>query len=679
MAGERDRNRLLETVMTIILQNAGAERGVLLIPADEELVPAAEARLAAGDPEVFLCPASDVGSLVATRVVDYVRRTRTSLIASDLSADERFARDTYVRERRPRSTLCTPLIAQDRLCGILYLENNLLAGTFTAQRQDLVQVLTSQAAISLEHARLYAEMKAQLAQRERAKERLSAVASGTAAATGGDFFRLVVRYLAEALHTRYAFVTKCSNPRKTRVRTLAFLVDGEFVENIEYDLAGTPCADVIAGDVCYYPDGLAQRFPKESGLDSYFGVPVKDSGGTILGHIAVLDTRAMHRDPDDTVLLEIFGTRVGAELERLRAMDSLARLQRHNELILNAAGEGIYGVDADGNTTFLNPAGAHMLGWPPQEVLGTPMHDTHHHTRADGSPYPRDECPVYAALRDKEVHYVDGEVFWHRNGSSFPVEYTSTPILEDGEIKGAVVVFRDVSERRSAEEARRQLEEKRRLAAIGQFASMIVHEIRNPLSTIGMALEYLNKADQPNGVIKRLSLATHENQRLQNMLGDILLFAKPQQLSMTRFDLSDLMRETVSGFNDLPCEEQRTLLLDSTPAGLLVDGDRDQLKQVFINLLLNACQAIAPQETVKITLSPDENRRWTRVAINNPGNIPEQTMARMTEPFFTTKPHGTGLGLAIVKRIVDAHSGNLTIRCDAHEGVTVSVALPATT
>ena len=137
-----------------------------------------------------------------------------------------------------------------------------------------------------------------------------------------------------------------------------------------------------------------------------------------------------------------------------RALDELRRLRTMHELILNAAGEGIYGLDSDGRAKFGNAATMEILGWKPEDVIGKRVHDIHHHTHPDGSPYPHTECPIYAALRDGEVHRVDEEVFWHLDGSAVPVEYTSTPILQDGEIQGAVVVFRDISERKEIERQR---------------------------------------------------------------------------------------------------------------------------------------------------------------------------------------------------------------------------------
>ncbi|MDX2506611.1 MAG: sigma 54-interacting transcriptional regulator [Gammaproteobacteria bacterium] len=135
------------------------------------------------------------------------------------------------------------------------------------------------------------------------------------------------------------------------------------------------------------------------------------------------------------------------------SLDELIRVQHQNNLILESAGEGIYGIDSDGITTFLNPAAAKILGWKVAELLGRPMHKILHHTKPDGSHYPAHECPIYAAFKDGKVHHIEDEVFWHKDGSSIPVDYTSTPIYEKERLLGAVVVFTDISERKRTEQA----------------------------------------------------------------------------------------------------------------------------------------------------------------------------------------------------------------------------------
>jgi PAS domain S-box-containing protein len=136
-----------------------------------------------------------------------------------------------------------------------------------------------------------------------------------------------------------------------------------------------------------------------------------------------------------------------------KRVESLFReIERGNQLILRAAGEGIYGVNAEGRTTFVNPAAARLLGWRAEELVGRDMHGLIHHTTACGHPYPEHECPIYAAFRDGVMRRVDDEVFWRRDGTPITVEYTSTPIRDQGRLVGAVIVFRDVTPRKEAEE-----------------------------------------------------------------------------------------------------------------------------------------------------------------------------------------------------------------------------------
>ena len=132
------------------------------------------------------------------------------------------------------------------------------------------------------------------------------------------------------------------------------------------------------------------------------------------------------------------------------------------QLILDSAGEGIYGLDSDGHTTFINPAAQKMTGYSAEEMIGACQHKMVHHSKSDGSPYSFLDCPIYAAFKKGEVYKVSDEVFWRKDGTSFPVDYTSTPILKNGKCIGAVVVFNDISQRRQDEDEikklKRQLE-----------------------------------------------------------------------------------------------------------------------------------------------------------------------------------------------------------------------------
>ncbi|SDO03376.1 PAS domain S-box-containing protein [Filomicrobium insigne] len=140
-------------------------------------------------------------------------------------------------------------------------------------------------------------------------------------------------------------------------------------------------------------------------------------------------------------------------LEEWRKAERIFReIEQRNQLILSAAGEGIYGVDDNGITTFVNPAAERMLGWTAEELIGRKIHDVVHSKHADGSRYPVECCPIYNAFRECVVTCVDDEVFWRKDGKPLWIEYTSTPLMQDGRSIGAVVIFRDISERKSNED-----------------------------------------------------------------------------------------------------------------------------------------------------------------------------------------------------------------------------------
>ena len=230
---------------------------------------------------------------------------------------------------------------------------------------------------------------------------------------------------------------------------------------------------------CERPDG--SRIPVEYNARR---MPAADGDQLLIAarDLTTVRRRELHSDADAYVR--------GGLSEWRRVERLFADIESDNQLILRAAGEGIYGIDANGQTTFVNPAAEGMLGFRADELVGRGMHATIHHSHEDGGDYPVGDCPIYGAFREGAVQHRDDEVFWRKDGSSFPVEYTSTPIVDRGRLVGAVIVFRDISDRRDAEERLRnamaELEQlKHRLELENDYLQEVLKEETNYREIVG--------------------------------------------------------------------------------------------------------------------------------------------------------------------------------------------------
>jgi signal transduction histidine kinase len=221
--------------------------------------------------------------------------------------------------------------------------------------------------------------------------------------------------------------------------------------------------------------------------------------------------------------------------------------------------------------------------------------------------------------------------------------------------------------------AQAQLVRKEQLAAIGEFAAMIVHELKNPMTTAMMGLErFHNIAATPNDQL-RAELSLSEVKRLNRLLSEILLYAKPQVLNRTKLDLNELIPTVI---RSLPEVTARQLCFVPQSTAVEVWGDYDKLQQVFINVIQNACEAVQSDERVEISSFHRDHQIC--IQVHNHGQlIPPEDLPHLMKPFFSTKSTGTGLGLAIVKRIVEAHDGQISIQSEPASGTTVSIQLPA--
>jgi PAS domain S-box-containing protein len=260
------------------------------------------------------------------------------------------------------------------------------------------------------------------------------------------------------------------------------------------------------------------------------------------------------------------------------------------------------------------------------------------------------------------------------DGSIRLIREQAFPICnEAGKVYRIAGIAEDITERQQAQQEK--LKAIASLAEVGELAAMIVHEIRNPLTTVWMGLNAFKRMDLSATAQERLSLAISEAERLRHLLNEILLYAKPQALQLEELELNDWAIELLETLRIMPAAVQRRIELIPAAQPVAVSIDKDKFKQVFINLISNACEATTAGGV--ITWKIENKTRCVIFQVHNYGNIisPDE-IPKLTKPFYTTKSSGTGLGLAIVERIVEAHRGELSIESSSDRGTTFKVTLP---
>ena len=346
----------------------------------------------------------------------------------------------------------------------------------------------------------------------------------------------------------------------------------------------------------------------------------------------------------------------GARSQLLRSEKRLEALEGIYSAVVRSIASGILTLGEDGRITYLNPAAEHLTGLSDRVARGQPLATL---------------LPELAGsiVRPPERGRPEVRLRAH-DGRDRILGYATAPLA--GGVGGQVILFQDLTELRQMEEAVRRSD---RLAVVGGLAAGLAHEIRNPLASMCGSIEILGASPGLDGQERRLmNVVRSEAERLEALVREFLSFARPTSPSFEPLDGALVVRETVELFRQ-EVAERGIELVARADAPVWVRADPGQLRQVLWNLLGNAAEATPRGGRVEVTIARQAGEGVLEVSDTGHG-IGDEDLDRIFDPFFTTKERGTGLGLAIVHRIVEAHSGHLSVRSRVGRGSTFRVALP---
>jgi two-component system cell cycle sensor histidine kinase/response regulator CckA len=370
------------------------------------------------------------------------------------------------------------------------------------------------------------------------------------------------------------------------------------------------------------------------------------------------------------------------------------------EAIATNAAEGLFLIDSEGLTTFVNPTATAMFGWDEDELIGQSLHEKLHCRKPDGSWYPSEDCPHMRVLITGETLRSEEDFFIHKDSRVIPVSCSIAPIRADSIIAGAVMVVRDVTQQKLAEATQREneeaLQQAQKLESIGVLAGGIAHDFNNLLTGImgnaGLARRAITagKTEQAAALLRDVLSAS---ERAADLTRQLLAYAGKGRFVILPVDVCKLVRE-VSTLIRASISKKITLVLDVPDDCPLVEADRVQLQQLVMNLVINGGEAIGDEPgtlTVRVRTEHFTERResprtegfpifageYVRIDVTDTGaGMDAETRGRIFEPFFTTKFLGRGLGLSAALGIVRGHRGAIGVRSEPGRGTTFTVLLP---
>jgi len=355
----------------------------------------------------------------------------------------------------------------------------------------------------------------------------------------------------------------------------------------------------------------------------------------------------------------------GARAELESRQQALSRIQTLYANVIASMSSGLVTADSRERVTFLNQAGADILGVVPGRAAGRPLSEI-------GLNLPSEWEEIRRRTRGREGYRAEIEIA--REDSRRVLGYSVRALKDPSGEDGALIVFQDLTEVKKLE---RQARFNEQLAAVGELAAGIAHEIRNPLASISGSVQVLSHELSVGSAERRLmEIIVSESNRLSRILEEFLRFVRPQERRVAVFDVAGNLQEVLELFRmSDEISDAHTIKLEALPPMSLLAGDRDQIRQIIYNVAKNAVRAMPDGGTLAV--EGFEDGAWYSIKFRDTGRgMSEEEIARVFTPFSTAFDGGTGLGMAIVRRIVEDHGGAIDVESKPGEGTTVTILLP---
>lgn len=362
--------------------------------------------------------------------------------------------------------------------------------------------------------------------------------------------------------------------------------------------------------------------------------------------------------------------------ETQEALETMLATKAKEEAILESTDEGIYGLDMEGNCLFVNNAASNILGFSKSEMLGHNVHELIHYAHEDGRPYLEEDCPI-TKTKDTGVGIrVNTEIFFRKDKTSFPVEYSSHPLRQNNETVGVVVAFSDITREKQVDRAKTE------------FVSLASHQLRTPLTAISWYIEMLLAGDagKLNKEQKDYLYEVYKgNNRMIELVNALLNVSRIDlgtfSMDPVPTDLKELAESLIVELTPQWHLKQMNIIKSYDPNLPLVNVDPKLIRIVFQNLLTNAIKYTPEKGTIEFSITKD-SRNLKIIVKDNGYGIPKESQSRLFGKLYRAdnirekETDGTGLGLYIVKSIVEGSGGKITFKSAENKGTTFTITLP---